>query len=407
MPELLYLDTARLGQMSPRARRASVDFARFASEYGCSLYLSDFLQSGFNSWPTDLQNKYPGLEDWGGVVSLKRRLQQLAQADSRSNVMVAARSAALMAFAARLLFGPCRNVLITDLTWKPYDQILRRVHPMRDRQVTKIALRRWLFRQRPSTEEIVEHFATEFRDQDCDGLFLPLVDCFGVHLPVSQIVDRIRAENELRFVVVDGAQAINHVPLGFAADYCDFLLAGCHKWLRSFSPMGVGLFGRPGTVNYIQDSLERWSKSGVLNDPLFIFANELESERPRRFGESVAVTPMIVANAAVTDALRRPANDDSVAMNREAIMSIASANNRWAEVSAGEEMSSRIIMLRSRCWQDRQRSADSLRRRFHNAGIAVSTYSRGRVRISVPDHPIKLNARQRLEAAFCHTTSAV
>ena len=71
MSELLYLDTARLGQMSPSARRASVDFARFASEYGCSLYLNQFLENGFDAWPAALRDQFPGLQNWHGVTPLK------------------------------------------------------------------------------------------------------------------------------------------------------------------------------------------------------------------------------------------------------------------------------------------------------------------------------------------------
>ncbi len=79
MPDPLYLDTARLGQMSPRACRASVDFARFASEQGCSLYLSRFLAEGSTAWPDALSQRYSGLADWQGVAQLKRRLKAIVE----------------------------------------------------------------------------------------------------------------------------------------------------------------------------------------------------------------------------------------------------------------------------------------------------------------------------------------
>jgi hypothetical protein len=408
MSELLYLDTARLGQMSPSARRASIDFARFASEYGCSLYLSEFLAQGFKAWPASLRAEFPGLADWNGVGSLKNQLRHLVQARQDTSVLVAARSASLMKLGARLLFGLCRHVLTTDLTWKPYERILRHEQPRRTRRITKIAIRRDMFRLQPSSEEIVERIAAAFRQHHCDGLFLPLVDCFGVKLPVAEIVARIRAENELRFVAVDGAQAINHVPIRLASDYCDFLVAGCHKWLHSFTPMGVGFFGRRQTVDYIESSLARWSNQRIIDDPLLTFTNELETGRARRFGESVVVSPMITANAAITDSVTEPENVEVISENRRTIQSIVASNQDWSRVLAGDEATSRIMMLGTRKTRGQQLSPDALRRRFHANGIAVSTYRRGRVRISVPGSPLRSDDVRRLESAFsgCNAISA-
>ena len=408
MRKLLYLDTARLGQMSPRARRASVGFARFASEYGCSLYLNEFLLDGFDAWPQSLREDFAELADWKGVPSLKRRLCHLAQGRAETKVLVAARSASLMKLGARLLYGPCRNVLITDLTWGPYERILRREQSKGDRRVTKLALRRELFRCQPAAAEIVERIAAAFCENQCDGLFLPLVDCFGVQLPVARIVERIRTESELRFVVVDGAQAINHVPLRLASDYSDFLLAGCHKWLQSFTPMGVGFFGRPRTVDYIQSSLARWQKRGIVDDPLLAFSGELESKSMGRFGESVAVSPLITSNAAVTDAIEQQCHDDVIANNSRIIESVATRDKGWSRISAGSDVSSRIMMLRARQTQQQALPPDTLRRRFHAHGISVSTYPRGRARLSVPASPLCSDDIRRLELAFsgCSVLSA-
>ena len=403
MSKLLYLDAARMGQMSPSARRASVDFARFASEYGCSLYLNRFLENGFDAWPKALRDEFRGLQDWHGVTPLKQRLRLLAEARSDVNVMIAARSASLMKVGARLLFARCRRVLITDLTWGSYERILRHEQPQRARSVTKIALRRDVFRHRLSTEEIVSRIATAYRESQCDGLFLPLVDCFGVKLPVAQVVERIRAEADLRFVVVDGAQAINHVSLGLHTDYCDFMLAGCHKWLCSFMPMGVGFYGRPKTVDYIKSSISRWQKRGAIDDPLFTFSDELETGGVRRFGESVVVSPMIVANSAVVDATNSPDKSDLVGKNRRLIAEVATGNTNWKLLSPASDASTRIMMLRSRAPEHRCLSPYELRDKFHAAGVAVSTYRGARVRISVPSHKLGRDDLRRLQLAFGQT----
>ena len=64
MPKRLYLDTARLGLMTPRAQRAQLDFIRLAATEGGSMYFDRFLGRGFLAWPSRLQARYCGLRDW-------------------------------------------------------------------------------------------------------------------------------------------------------------------------------------------------------------------------------------------------------------------------------------------------------------------------------------------------------
>ena len=47
MPTRLYLDSARMGLLSERARLAHLDYVRLAATEGCSLYFSQFLERGF------------------------------------------------------------------------------------------------------------------------------------------------------------------------------------------------------------------------------------------------------------------------------------------------------------------------------------------------------------------------
>ena len=78
-------------------------------------------------------------------------------------------------------------------------------------------------------------------------------------------------------------------PLGLAGDYCDFLLAGTHKWLGAYQPMGLGFFGHPRSSGYIHDSLLRWTNQGEIDDALLSFGRELQSGKSHPFGETVAV----------------------------------------------------------------------------------------------------------------------
>ena len=51
MPDLLYLDTARLGRMSPSAQLSQIEFVRMSGEFGGSLYFERFLEHGSNELP--------------------------------------------------------------------------------------------------------------------------------------------------------------------------------------------------------------------------------------------------------------------------------------------------------------------------------------------------------------------
>ncbi|MEZ6131294.1 MAG: aminotransferase class V-fold PLP-dependent enzyme [Planctomycetaceae bacterium] len=402
MPELLYLDTARLGLMSPRACRASVDFARFAGEYGATLYLTDFLKDGFASLPSTIRDRYRGLEDWCGVASLRQSLRDLSNAQRDSNVLVASRAASLMKLAARLLVRPCHNILVTDLSWPAYDRILRRAANNRGYKVTKVRVRRRILKRHLTADELTDNIATQFVRDGCDGLFLPLVDNLGVQLPVRRIVERLRNEAELRFVVLDAAQAYNHVPLDLASNYCDFVIAGCHKWLRAFTPMGVGFFGHPATADYIRDSTQRWMRQGAIDEPLMRFVDELDGGACQRFGETVSLSPLLTSNAAVIDALRNRESIEVTTDNERVLTSMADSLG-WRVLTPSNDLRSRIVLLQSPHESDRLASSETIRRRFLNRSIALSAYTCGIVRVSLPSRPFSVDDCAALQSALAST----
>lgn len=386
--------------MSPRARHAVTDFSQLASDYGGTLYLTDLLCHGWNAWPPTLRSQYPGLCDWRGVSDLKKKLQSLSQAAPDSAVRLASRTVSIMQCAARLMFGPCRNVLVTDLTWPSYARILRQEQCTSACHITTIQIRKTILYQRPSGADVVELIARKFESSQCDGLFLPLVDNLGIRLPIRRIVERIRAENELRFVVVDGAQALHHLPLNLASNYCDLLIAGTHKWLQAFVPLGVCFFGHPRSCDYIRGSLDRLVKSGAVCDPLLRFSEELYCKKLNATGETVSITPLVAASAAAEDALRSAnVTHNGVESNRLTICGVA-ANRGWSVLSPGGDLASRIVLLRSTQPHVRSAPPDSIQRRFLNANVAVTTYGDGIVRASVPMVCISCPQIESLEKAF-------
>lgn len=399
MLEPLYLDTARLGRMSPKACRASIEFARFASEHGCTLYLSELLQGGFNAWPSALQRQYPGLSDWQSVAGLGDKLKAVAEARRDSEVAVAARSATLMRFAARLMTGPCRNVLLTDLTWPAYQQTVERERRTATCTVTKLALRQDILLSRVTEDDVINRVAETYVKFNCDGLFLPLVDNLGVTLPVPEIVERIRRMAPLRFTVVDAAQAIGQVPLELATNYCDLAIAGCHKWLRAHSPMGVAFFGAPSTRDYIHQSLIRWMKSGVIDDPLLAFSHEILFGDAQPFGETVAVAPFFTSDAAADDSLHGPNAMKQSENGRQQLVDVAGLHG-WRCLSPQDAMQSKILLFKKSGRNAFKTSPDHIRNIFRSHGIALSTYPGALLRISLPEEALSEAQLTTLSSAF-------
>lgn len=276
MARRLYLDTARLGLMRPTASRVYHDFVRFASEEGLTLYWDDFLTSGVESWPASLRSRYPHLAVWKGIPHLKQSLKRLAGAAPDSHVLLANRSAMLMKLAARLLRDRCRTVLYTDLAWPGYLRILKRERKCDTCSLHRVRLRARILKRKLSSGEVIDRLAGKFVRHGCDGLFLPLVDHMGIRLPVRDIVREIRRRAELRFVVVDGAQTLGHLPLQLADEEYDFFVAGCHKWLGAYHPLGLGLFGNPATADFIRQTAEHLVAHRKIDDPLLRFGYELE-----------------------------------------------------------------------------------------------------------------------------------
>ncbi len=402
----LYLDAARLGKMSPLACNASIDLARFATEHACTLYFSQLLQDGFSSWPSALQEQYPGLSNWEGVFQFKQNLRQLAGANRDTEVLLTSRGASLMKFAARLLTGPCRKVLMTDTCWPAYKKILQRELHGTCTKSSEVLVRHRIFRESISPSALVEYLASEFVRKKCDGLFVPLVDNLGIRLPIEALVKRIRQQAELRFVVVDGAQAIGHVPLQLKANYCDFLLAGSHKWLRAFHTMGIGFFGNPSSCHYIVDSLQCWSRTGSIDDPLLAFSDELATGTQRPFGETVQVAPLLVADAATREVLaKQPRTTADQQTNRQRVTEIASRVG-WNPVAPDSAMASQILLFENQLFHRERVTGNDLRQTLLSHGVAATVYRNGLLRLSLPDEPLDSTSQVRLSAALAAVSPA-
>ncbi len=384
MFKTLYLDTARFGQMSPSAQAAVGDYLRCVSEAGISPHLDDLLLHGWQAWPMALQCRFPHLSTWPGLSNLRNNLKQVVNARAESRVVFANRSSQLMQFAGQLFFGPCRNVLITDCTWPNYESILKHNLGNAGRSVSKVRVRKQMLRGQMSKGGLIDHLTSEFVRRKCDGLFLPSVDNFGLAFPVKEIVERISQLATLRFVVIDGAQAFCHVPANLTQDYCDFYFTGCHKWLGSGLPMGVGFYGKRRSAGYIETRLEQALEFNAVSDPLLRFSDGLLRGVPYPFGETVNLLPLFACAGALCDLELRDVERNAMRKKHRQDALIETATSQgWHLFLPDETFRTAIVVARGPIPVMAQKAVN-LRKRFAEQGVYLSSYSKGRIRLALP-----------------------
>lgn len=412
MPTPLYLDTARLGPMSPLAQRLLSDFGRLTAEDPASPYIEDFLRVGFAALPEDYRGRFGELSAWTGLASLKASLRRFVGATDDSPVLIAGRSRSLMRLAARCLFQQCRNVLTTDLSWPAYQTILEDEARRAGHGVTQVRVRQRLFRRETCLDNIATELATAARHYRCDGLFLPVVDNLGIRLPVADIVAAIRQRTDLKFIALDSAQAIGHVPLSSDLECSDLVIAGTHKWLGGYLPLGLAFLNDERNRARIIDNRRGMGETEELDDPLFDFLTDLETGSLGQHTETINLTPLLACCGALHD-FDDPKRGVDVSLhyqlsNAEIVRALAEATG-WTPLLPAADQRTGIVLLQSSHPECQSLSAEALRRRMQQSGITATAYDAGVVRLSMPrselrpadDHALH-SALQRLATPVVH-----
>jgi selenocysteine lyase/cysteine desulfurase len=305
---------------------------------------------------------------------------------------LANRSAQLVQLAARLLCQRCENILVTDMVWPAYLAILSAECRRAGRTIATVPIRQAIFRDRISKQELIRHIVSHYHAQDCTGLFVSAVTFDGVRLPVREVCQRIRDSGRRpRFVVVDSAQALNHTPLGLYHNYCDFLIAGSHKWLRAYHPMGFGFCCRHQSNDFIVRRCRQMLARRVLDDPLLRFTQQLESDNLEAFSETVNVAPMFTATAAAAHALYSDAcRADELAAQLVNADRFAERTSDcgWRLLRPEAALRTGILLLEAKSPDTRNASVDHLRNAFRRTGVALTAYAGGIIRTSFLQRPL-------------------
>lgn len=389
-PALLYLDSARLGLMSPRAQLAAGDFARLAGEESLGLYGDDFFTRGGRPSVGASEFHQPGIRSWAGLRGLLSSLRRLVGTDATAPAWIASRSATFMRLAAAMLCQRCRRILITDTTWPPYRRILQRECRRRGGDLVVLSVRRWILRQGATRESLVQRVAGLYDRRRCDGAFLTAISNDGIRLPVAAIFDAMNSQAALRFAAVDGAQEIGQANVAIPSTLCDFYFAGCHKWLGAYQPMGLAFGGRPETWAFCNRHIRQAIQADTANDPLLCFSSQLVANKLDSVSETANLAPLFTCHGAIRDQPTTAKWRDRVFEQRlqnGLVASDLAQQCGWKPLLTAPEFRSGILLIQPERTQARRRSQHALRGIFGKLGVVVTTYDDAVVRLSMPGRP--------------------
>lgn len=375
LSQLLYLDTARLGQASPSAKRALIGALDFNQAVGASAYFEELLFGGAGA--VNITEEFDGLELWQGIAQFSEDIKQTFFGSNEGQAVFASRTASLMSLAAKMLHARCSKVLVADLNWQPFNEILVQSRSNSNFRISSVEIKDKIFSHHGTSAEVIQTIVSAYISNGCDGIFLPAVCNLGVALPIPEILNAIRERGEIRFSVVDAAQAINHVDLRWAKNAVDFTFGGTHKWLQSYEPMALGYFAKPSSRTFVQDSIKRELAINALADPLLRITHSDAFQKP----QTVNLCPLFAVSGALKDAQSGMPSIDSD--NARAVLHRVAGRADWDCFSVSREFQSRIVLLNKKRFQNAE--AGVIRKMLSRMGVAVTDYTGGICRISLPD----------------------
>lgn len=418
----IYLDTARLGRMRPIAQAACRDFARLCGDEGGSVNIETFLREGREAWPQSLQDRYPGLSAWTGVDGFKQAFRDLVRLPSETNVWISQRSKTLMQLAARALCRRCERIFHTDLEWPPYLDVLRAEANCLGRELIEAPTRTAVFAEGISANELVQRLARLYRLSRSQGLFISDVSFEGVRLPTGQLLEVLVSGERPKFVVIDAAQGLGHVPPNFSV--ADLVLTGCHKWLEAGLPLCAAFGPKKRSQSFLATLVAEMINDGKLDDPILSFLKQLDLGRNEVYEIGVAETINLVslfsAGTIVEQRLEQeklrirleatdgpPESPDSglslelAARVTESEKLAALADSvGWTALRSHLDQRSGILLLQPRMRSKNSVSPSALRKQFQDYGIALSVLPYCVLRVSLQAMPCSEDALRQLTIAM-------
>ena len=398
-----YLDTARLGRMCRGARLAEQDFGRLVGRSGSSLYLERFLAHGHRALPTCLSRRVPHLKAWQGMRGFRTGLGQFIEQPPELPTYFFSQSSALIHFAAECLFTKSKRILVTDLAWPPYVDVLRRVAKERNAQLIEVRLRDLVRKDVATQSDVQEYVTLAFQRHECDGVILSDITYDGIRLPVGELLTGFRTLERRPFTILDGAQAFHQRPVSLNELKCDLYLSGTQKWFGAYHPLRQAFVASDVNLQTIAATATALGTHSYA-DPLYRFTRSLETADFASFGETVNLSALIAAGGALRQARREVAAQYNP---WQVLRANAHCLTSWVEgcgwhASQHSSLESGIVLLRpSR--NTGGHTADALKRQLRLDGIIASAFPNGSLRLSMPRFHLSLSLRSKIFRALENT----
>ena len=396
----IYMDTARLGRMCRGARLAEQDFGRLVGRLGSSLYLERFLSYGYRALPTRFSRRVPHLKAWAGMRGFRIALGQFVQQPPELPTYFFSQSTALIRFAAECLFANSRRILITDLAWPPYVQLLRRVAKKRNARLIEIQLRNLVRNDLATKPDVLEFIVRALQRNACDGVFLSDITYEGTRLPVEDVLARLEGLKSRPFTVIDGAQAFSQRPLSLKNMKCDLYLAGSQKWFGAYYPLRMAFVASEANLHAMEPTASALSKHSDT-DPFLRFTRSLEEADFTSFGETVNLSALFAAAGALRQAERVAAtlHDPWLVLRTNARSFARSIEGHGWFLRKHVSLGSGIVLLTpSRKFG--YRSSGSLKQQLSLKGVIASAFPDGSLRLSMPRFYPSLSLREKVLCAL-------
>ena len=380
----LYLDDARIGRFRPQARKLHQQFLELVADAPSSRNVLDFLIHGADKISTIGDRHRRGLKAWHGVNHFRASIANKLQNVTARDVYFGGRSRGLMHLGARILSRSCSRILSVDLNWPVYQHELAETAKKVDCDLVVARIQDHIIAERWDVDDLCTYLCDAYDRNRCDGLFLPAVDSMGIRMPIAEIVRRLRTKQHVRFVLVDAAQALGYTGLNEIGSSADFIVAGTHKWVGSYIPLGIGIATNPRSQQWIANFSHSAIGTKGGGDSLLHMLHSIDKGCDTLFPETVNLGGLIAGFGAWTATPSPNSALETRISNADLVASIAEFNG-WEPLRPNESMRSGSLILQSTNRQTRQRSTDEIRNSFADSGIVLSAYANGLVRMAMPE----------------------
>lgn len=299
--QCLYLDSAKMGQMSETACEASKQILDFAREVGCGSEIGRLIAHGFDAISSARQSQFPSLSCWKGLRGFQRDIKALIGQPQDLDCYTYGEPYRNLRMAYASMFRNSKRVLVTDLIWPPYLSELLKAAKARNVEVVVCTLRPTLTRMKASAIDIRELIISSFQQNRCDGLLISHVTFLGCVMPVAEVISRIRSFSSESFVIVDGAQAIGQIPVNVLELDCDVYLSSTQKWIGSYLPLRMAHVCRFESSDIVRSTYLELNRKDRNKDSLNEFCANAEKSCFKSYGETVSLTQLFAASGAIHD----------------------------------------------------------------------------------------------------------